>query len=271
MNKNQVLKQRSITAVIFGVIVILLLVSGKFPSIFLLVTIALMCTFEYGKMIFPTKINKIMPLLGATFLVLITAIVVNPASEYFLWLTVLSALAMVTGIVNMFFPFINHHKNYLLVSALYFGLPVGLFISFIYHSPTFPKYLNIILISLIWVNDSFAYIFGSRLGKNKMFERISPKKTWEGFIGGGMCTLIAAYFVDQNYNEFTVTFWMITALIVWVIGTLGDFVESSVKRNLGVKDSGTILPGHGGILDRFDSFIYILPFILLLLLNSYQA
>lgn len=271
MNKNQILKQRSITAVIFGAIVILMLVSGRFTCFALFVAIAMMCTYEYFKMIFPNNTNKLIIGLAWIGCIIVYVCTISPESTYFIWLTILSGIAMVAGIINMFLPFINHQKNYLVVSAFYFGLPLGLFMSFTYHSPTFPKYLSITLISLIWVNDSFAYLFGSRIGKNKMFERISPKKTWEGFFGGGICTLIAAYFIAQNFEAFNVRFWLITALIVWIIGTLGDFVESSVKRNLGVKDSGTILPGHGGILDRFDSFIYILPFILLLLLNSNQV
>lgn len=126
---------------------------------------------------------------------------------------------------------------------------------------------------MIWMADSFAYLIGSTFGKRKLLEKISPKKTWEGFLGAGLTTVLIAYVYGKYfYNEVSHTaitypyFWVIIALIAWIIGTLGDLVESSVKRNFNIKDSGKLFPGHGGVLDRFDSFIYILPFVLLLLL-----
>lgn len=112
----------------------------------------------------------------------------------------------------------------------------------------------------VWCNDTFAYLTGRLLGKHKLFERISPKKTWEGFIGGIIFAVIAgilmAYFLQWSYAK------MITyALVVGVIGTAGDLVESMLKRSVDVKDSGTILPGHGGILDRFDAVLFVVPVI----------
>lgn len=116
---------------------------------------------------------------------------------------------------------------------------------------------------LIWSNDTFAYLTGRLIGKHKLFERISPKKTWEGFIGGVVFAIIAgiliAYFLEENYVKF-----IIYALVVGVIGTLGDLAESMLKRSVDVKDSGTILPGHGGILDRFDAVLFVVPVIFLL-------
>ncbi|MBI3133138.1 MAG: phosphatidate cytidylyltransferase [Bacteroidetes bacterium] len=116
---------------------------------------------------------------------------------------------------------------------------------------------------LIWCNDTFAYLTGRLIGKHKLFERISPKKTWEGFIGGAVFAMIAgillAYFLDQSYVKF-----IAYALVASVIGTLGDLVESMLKRSVDVKDSGTILPGHGGILDRFDAVLFVVPVIFFL-------
>jgi len=121
----------------------------------------------------------------------------------------------------------------------------------------------------IWVNDSFAYLFGSMLGKNKMFERISPKKSWEGFAGGALCAVIAAIVYAQFFTQIPLFAWVGIACIQVVFGTLGDLIESLFKRTLEVKDSGNIIPGHGGILDRFDSFIFSIPaqFIFLQLFN----
>lgn len=116
---------------------------------------------------------------------------------------------------------------------------------------------------LIWTNDTFAYIVGKTLGKNKLFERISPKKTIEGFIGGLIFTIAASYIISYFYTFFTPFVWIGTGFIVAVFGTMGDLVESKLKRDAGVKDSGRIMPGHGGILDRLDSIIFAIPFLFL--------
>ena len=113
----------------------------------------------------------------------------------------------------------------------------------------------------LWAYDSGAYLSGKFFGKNKLFERISPKKTWEGCIGGGILSLSAAVLISKQFTTFSLTDWQVIAAIVIVAGTFGDLIESMLKRSVDVKDSGTILPGHGGILDRFDSFILAMPFI----------
>jgi phosphatidate cytidylyltransferase len=119
---------------------------------------------------------------------------------------------------------------------------------------------------LIWVNDSFAFIVGKNFGKRKLFVSVSPKKTIEGFIGGFICALITAYIISiSNLNsvDFSLTNWFIIAAIVSIIGTIGDLVESKLKRQANIKDSGTIMPGHGGILDRLDSLLFAAPFVYL--------
>lgn len=116
------------------------------------------------------------------------------------------------------------------------------------------------LLLLVWSNDSFAYILGSQLGKRKLFERVSPKKTWEGFIGGGICALLVAWGLSYGLDVFSLPQWLALAVVAVVFGTLGDLVESMLKRSLGIKDSGNLLPGHGGLLDRFDAFIFAIPF-----------
>ena len=118
---------------------------------------------------------------------------------------------------------------------------------------------------LVWGNDVFAYLAGVTMGRHKMCERLSPKKSWEGFAGGVLGSLavgaLAAYVLDENY-----VIWIGLALIVSLASVLGDLVESMFKRDAGVKDSGNILPGHGGILDRFDAFILSVPFAFIYLL-----
>jgi phosphatidate cytidylyltransferase len=132
-----------------------------------------------------------------------------------------------------------------------------------------PKIIISIFI-LIWTNDTFAFIVGKSIGKNKLFEKVSPKKTIEGFIGGVVFAVIASYIISRYYFEpkeyyfkKSVVIWMTIAIIVGVFGTIGDLIESKFKRIAGVKDSGNIMPGHGGILDRLDSVIFVAPIIFL--------
>lgn len=116
---------------------------------------------------------------------------------------------------------------------------------------------------LIWANDSGAYIFGSLFGRHRLMERISPKKTWEGFFGGMALSVFAAWLTGRYMGVISVENWIIASLIVSVAGTLGDLAESMLKRSAGIKDSGTIMPGHGGFLDRFDSTLIAFPALLL--------
>lgn len=118
---------------------------------------------------------------------------------------------------------------------------------------------------LAWVNDTFAYLVGKNFGKQKLFPSISPKKTVEGFLGGLFFACVASYFINTYTETLDFTSWLIMAIIVSVFGTLGDLIESKFKRQANVKDSGVIMPGHGGLLDRLDSVIFASPFIFLFL------
>jgi phosphatidate cytidylyltransferase len=113
------------------------------------------------------------------------------------------------------------------------------------------------------VNDSFAFLTGKNFGKRKLFISVSPKKTIEGFIGGFIFALIAGYVISKLNSDLTLINWLIIAGIVSIIGTIGDLVESKLKRQAKIKDSGTIMPGHGGILDRLDSLLFAAPFVYL--------
>lgn len=112
---------------------------------------------------------------------------------------------------------------------------------------------------IIWTNDTFAYLFGIAFGKHKIFERISPKKSWEGFLGGLMMTVVASLIFHFIYPSFGLHNWLLFGLITAIAAVMGDFIESMFKRTYGVKDSGSIMPGHGGILDRIDSLLLAAP------------
>lgn len=155
------------------------------------------------------------------------------------------------------------------LALIYIAVPFGLFnivanMGMIGENQAEP----ILLISffvLVWSSDTFAYLSGISFGKHRLFERISPKKSWEGSIGGAIATMIIAWFIGYYSGIFTPWIWVIIALFIVITATLGDLVESMLKRQTKVKDSGNIMPGHGGILDRFDAAIFSIPFYVFLL------
>ena len=154
-------------------------------------------------------------------------------------------------------PFTN--IAYTLTGIIYVVVPLALTNVIIYNHGTFSPMILMSVFIFAWCNDTFAYLTGMKLGKHKLFERISPKKTWEGWIGGFLFTIIAAIIVSHFSDVLSVIDFIVIAVITSVIGTFGDLVESMFKRQAGVKDSGNILPGHGGILDRFDILLLVLP------------
>lgn len=159
---------------------------------------------------------------------------------------------------------------YTMLSQMYIALPLSTInvIAFRQAADGLNYYYYLLPLSIfifLWTNDTGAYCTGSLFGKHKLFPRISPAKSWEGSIGGGLFVLIVAsimYYIEsqgENLSGLNLIEWLGLGLVVVVFGTLGDLVESLLKRTLGIKDSGNILPGHGGILDRFDSSLMAIP------------
>jgi len=155
---------------------------------------------------------------------------------------------------------------YTMLSQMYIALPFSLLnvLAFTATGDGVVRYNMLLPLSVfifLWVNDSGAYCVGSLLGRHKLFPRISPGKSWEGSIGGGVFVLAAAYAISYYLDGVMLTHleWLGLGLVVVIFGTWGDLVESLFKRTLGIKDSGNILPGHGGMLDRFDSSLLAIP------------
>lgn len=146
-----------------------------------------------------------------------------------------------------------------LMAQLYVGLPLALMAVVYRISPA----LLLLLFVLVWVNDTFAFLTGRSLGRHRLWERISPKKSWEGFAGGAIFTVVVAtlapVIMPATFHEIPVWAFAGLGLVTTVAATLGDLVESLIKRTVGVKDSGTLIPGHGGILDRIDSILLVVP------------
>ncbi|MBQ0151442.1 MAG: phosphatidate cytidylyltransferase [Chryseobacterium sp.] len=177
------------------------------------------------------------------------------------------ALALVLIAVITLFKFTSElyiDSGKLIFTVIYVALPF----SFALGLPKYSSIENtfslevIFLFALIWSSDTFAYLVGKFFGKHKMAPKISPKKTWEGYAGGVVLTLVLSYFVEQYQPQLRGN-WMVVGFLIAAFAPLGDLVESQLKRTFGVKDSGNIIPGHGGVLDRLDSFLICVPVVYL--------
>ncbi len=169
-------------------------------------------------------------------------------------------------------PFVN--IAYTITGIIYIAVPLGLlnlFYSQTINSSRYPEIL-LMLFSIIWIYDTFAYFTGSLIGKHKMCERLSPKKSWEGLGGGFVFALIFTLLMTRYFNYYSTIQWLFFGIIVIVAATTGDLTESMLKRSINVKDSGKIFPGHGGILDRFDSVLIAVPivFIYIFLIDFFK-
>lgn len=268
MSNFSTLKTRSITAIFYGLTVILLMnLSIHTVNIFLLL-VSFLTAFEFFKIRMNGAISKIFIIIYAIVFGSIPMLI-----EYFFWvlpqhifemLLVIIIIYDIYLIVDLFKSkkIINTNKLVIITEALlYIGVP---FMLFMYvqqqYLADFFRTLFIVIL-LIWINDTFAYFVGSRFGKHKLLPEVSPKKSIEGFIGGGVFAVLASFLLHYLYGYFDLVFYFVAALIVFIFGTAGDLVESKLKRTYDIKDSGNALPGHGGFLDRFDSFLFSLPFI----------
>ena len=163
------------------------------------------------------------------------------------------------GVVAFIFMLIIKPEQYkvFFFSIMYLALPFFLFLKL-----AESENRTIIILAplvLTWSNDTFAYLTGMLFGKHKFVPKISPKKTWEGVVGGIVMTMMLAFFAGKYLEIFSRFEWIILAFIVSVFAIMGDLFESKLKRHYNVKDSGNIMPGHGGLLDRFDAFLFVIP------------
>jgi phosphatidate cytidylyltransferase len=286
---NETLK-RSLSGAVY---VILLLASILFSteSFFILFGIFLIIAiYEFCNLI---QVHKVFPILFGAFLYIavtlvshynkITTDAINQAFDTSIEIPiniqqldlVLLVIALVVSVKCILFLFYDNIQK-ISISSKYLYLLGYIMLPFIFITKISfgvndynPKII-IGLFILVWTNDTFAYIVGKSIGKNKLFEKISPKKTIEGFFGGIVFAVLAGFLISKYYirpnpefSEKSILIWVSIAVIVGVMGTIGDLIESKFKRIAGVKDSGAIMPGHGGILDRLDSVIFVAPIIFL--------
>lgn len=156
-------------------------------------------------------------------------------------------------------PFYNISLTFL--GVIYAVVPFVFFFNLGFLGGDYQYYLPMSFLFMLWANDTGAYLVGMKLGKTKLFERHSPKKTWEGFIGGVLLSIVVGLILHQYYPNLNGWKWCTIAVIVSVFGTWGDLTESMLKRSFQVKDSGSLLPGHGGLLDRFDGLLLAAPLV----------
>ena len=196
---------------------------------------------------------------------------------YFMgWLPLMSALAVVpfifaTFIVEMYRkkpnPFFNIAATLMGFIWIVFPMSMANFMVFprLHGNPGYFPWILLGTTLILWAYDSGAYMIGTPFGKHRLFERISPKKSWEGVIGGGMIALLTGVLNAWLFPSLELANWLIISGIVIISGTYGDLSESLLKRSLHIKDSGTLLPGHGGMLDRLDSLLFTIPMVVVYL------
>jgi phosphatidate cytidylyltransferase len=250
------LKQRAITAIIFGIIVIGTIMFNRYTCIGLLALIAGGTALEYG-----IVVKKSQSMLLSLIAIIMVGIVVYTNQDYtyliIAGLTVITMTALASYVFRRDNNF-NHSRWSLWVAAFYFGAAMGIFAREMMVVDDYAYYFIGILV-LIWLSDSGAYIVGSQWGKRKLMPKISPNKTVEGFLGSLASVLIGGYILSKLTPVETTDWWIIISIFVWLAGTLGDLTQSAIKRQYNVKDTGKLLPGHGGVWDRFDSLLYVAP------------
>ena len=188
--------------------------------------------------------------------------------------SIILILLSVTILVNLFLirDILVLNKTSLFKSKRYFCIIFYIISGFVFLSlipftnKVFEPKIILGIFILVWTNDTFAYLVGKGVGKRKLMEKISPKKTIEGFFGGMAGALLASFIFFKFTSIYNLIFWLFLALLVSVLGTIGDLIQSKFKRLAGVKDSGNIMPGHGGVYDRLDSIIFASPFIYLFII-----
>lgn len=266
------LTQRTITGAVYVLAVICAIIINPIVLAIFFGVISIIALYEFYN---NSKLSAITPLKPMGYLLAISIYSFFALKAFQLEtkysITITLFLCFAIFIMELFRKKENPFTNisYTILGVIYIIIPLGL-TNFIVNPQFLPNtFIPIILLSvfiLAWCNDTFAYLVGIKFGKRRLFERISPKKSWEGFFGGVIAVQIASIILYNLTNSPLKFFdWMIIGAIICIIGTFGDLVESMFKRQMGVKDSGKILPGHGGVLDRFDILFITLPFIFIYL------
>jgi phosphatidate cytidylyltransferase len=259
--------KRSITGVLFVLVLGGAILFSAVTFFALIAIIVVLGISEFYKLmdLTPVKANKILGIANGLLLLAITCLfatgLVNAG-----WFWLLVPFISSIFVAELYRKSENPFQNIAITvfGVLYIALPFSLLVILGFPQQAVTSYqphLIIGLFFLLWASDTGAYITGISIGKHPMFPRISPKKSWEGFIGGIIFTQLVAFIISKYFIALHMIDWMVIAIIICIFGVWGDLIESMLKRSLNIKDSGNILPGHGGILDRFDSILFSAPIV----------
>lgn len=264
---------RAITGLIFIVVLISAITYNKYTVAGLFFIVSIIGLYEFFTLMekggFKPKKSVAITAGGIIYSILTYYSFGEIDYKYLLFIFPLLVLIVITELFRKSASPVSNFA-FSIVGILYIVIPFAILNFFAYHKTYSDivgidqKYSYFLLLAFFviqWANDTGAYLSGKMLGRTKLFERISPNKTWEGAIGGAVLAVITGV-IFSTVTESNIVHWIIISLLIVVFGTLGDLTESQIKRSVGVKDSGNILPGHGGILDRFDGVLFSAPFVL---------
>ena len=261
--------QRAITGILFVGVLVGCILYDPWTFSALFVVISALTIREFGHLINQVEgvsINKNITMLAGVYLYMAVMAFCTNLSGSKIFLPYL-LLIMYLMISELYLKKENPVMNwaYSMLSQLYIALPFAMLNVLSFHtspmdtSVSYNPILPLSVFVFIWLSDTGAYCVGSLIGRHRLFERISPKKSWEGSIGGGIVAIGSSFIFAHYFPIMNMAEWAGLALIVVIFGTWGDLTESLLKRQLHIKDSGAILPGHGGMLDRFDSALMAIP------------
>lgn len=260
-----------ITGAIFVAVVLAGVLGGKWPFILLFGTILLACLWEYYTLVAPRDIwkdlwRKYSGIIWGTVPFLTGLFLAHEGTVQGRQLALFILLYLTALLAWFFIPelFVRRSQRFSqaalgLTGLIYVALPFGCLPMITIDHGVYSYDQVLALLLLVWANDTGAYLTGMRWGKRLLLPQISPKKTWEGWLGGMVLTLLAGIGLSRLLGHWTPMDGLVIAIMVSVWGPLGDLVESMLKREFDAKDSGQLLPGHGGMLDRFDAFLFSLP------------
>lgn len=261
------MRERIITAIFFVIFMLIGIFGGSYPFAILILLISTLSYWEFFKLAKyegSKDLRQILAtVLGLSPVILALSNQLMPSTlpgtiiDYAVW-TILGAF--------VFFLLELHHKSddpiknlgTVFLSYIYIGLPYMMLVLLAFWKGNYQPFLVIGLLLLVWLNDTGAYFSGRFFGKRLLAPNISPKKTWEGLVGGIIATLIVSQILAYFIHDYSRQQWLIMGILC-SFGILGDLIESLFKRRADVKDSGALMPGHGGVLDRFDAFAFVIP------------